>query len=139
MKTINMKKVLVILVIALMLITVATTVLGYDDIGTYNGTTDSPAAKSASTIINIVLGVVKVVAVGIAVIMLVVLAIKYMTAAPGEKADIKKSAFTYVIGALLLFGGAAVLQMIQYAGDQAANTTAIYEVQSQVQSIDKLG
>ncbi len=49
----------------------------------------------------------------VAVAMLVVLAIKYISAAPAEKADIKKSAFIYVVGALLLFGGVAVLNIIQ--------------------------
>ena len=49
----------------------------------------------------------------IAVIMLIVLAIKYISAAPSEKADIKKSATIYIVGAVLLFAASGVLAIIQ--------------------------
>ena len=45
--------------------------------------------------------------------MLVVLAIKYMSAAPGDKADIKKHAVVYVTGAVVLFGSAGILSIIE--------------------------
>ena len=76
------------------------------------------------TIGGMILGVVQVIGVAVAVIILVVLAMKYMTASPGEKADIKKSAFIYVVGALLLFGGVAFLNIIQSAGRSIERDTA---------------
>jgi hypothetical protein len=45
--------------------------------------------------------------------MLVVLAIKYMSAAPGDKAEIKKHAVVYVTGAIVLFGSAGILSIIE--------------------------
>ncbi len=45
--------------------------------------------------------------------MLLVVAMKYMTAAPGEKADIKKSAVAYVVGAITLFAVTGILGIIE--------------------------
>ena len=44
--------------------------------------------------------------------MLVVLGIKYITSAPNEKADIKKSLMYYVVGALLVFAGPQIVGVI---------------------------
>lgn len=79
-----------------------------------NSVTDgSNATTSAKNIVGSILSVTKVIAVGVALIMLVVLAIKYMSAAPGDKADIKKHAVVYVTGAMVLFGSAGILSIIE--------------------------
>lgn len=83
------------------------------------GSTSDQATK-VQGIGNKILGVVQVVAVTIAVIMLVVLAIKYLTSSPNEKADVKKSAITYVIGAVVLFGSSGLLQVIKGFVDEAS-------------------
>lgn len=77
----------------------------------------SDGSKQLSSFGNIVLGMVQVVAVAVAVIMLVVLGVKYMSAAPGEKADIKKGAVLYIVGAILLFGASGVLGIIKSLGE----------------------
>jgi hypothetical protein len=38
---------------------------------------------------------------------------KYMMAAPGDKAEIKKSAVIYVVGAIVLFAVGGILSIIQ--------------------------
>lgn len=63
-------------------------------------------------------GLVSVIAAAVAIVILICLAIKYMTAAPSEKADIKKSAVTYVIGAVLLFAASGVLGIIATFGKE---------------------
>lgn len=73
----------------------------------------SNATESAKNIVGSILSITKVIAVGVALIMLVVLAIKYMSAAPGDKADIKKHAVVYVTGAVVLFGSAGILSIIE--------------------------
>ncbi len=74
-------------------------------------------ATNARTIAGHVLSIVQVIGVSVAIIMLIVLAIKYMSAAPNDKAEIKKHAVVYVVGAVLLFGGSVVLGIIQsFAG-----------------------
>lgn len=50
--------------------------------------------------------------------MLIVLAMKYMVAAPGDKADIKKHAIVYVVGAIVLFATTQILEIIaKFAGN----------------------
>lgn len=60
-----------------------------------------------------ILGAVQVAAGFVAVVLIIVLAIKYMTAAPEGKADVKKSAIIYVVGAILMFGASAILGIIK--------------------------
>lgn len=60
-----------------------------------------------------VMSAVKIAAVCVAVVMLLALAMKYMVAAPGEKAEIKKSATVYVVGAIVLFGVSGILTIIE--------------------------
>ena len=79
--------------------------------------TQSTAADSIGTVMNNILGIVQVVGIAIAVIMLIVLAIKYISSAPNDKAEIKKHAVVYVIGAVLLFASAGVIELLKnFAG-----------------------
>lgn len=79
--------------------------------------------KTISASSGVVLGVIQAVAMAAAVIMLIVLAIKYVTAAPTEKADVKKSAAIYVLGAVLLFGASGILGIIQSFSSEVVNGT----------------
>ena len=73
----------------------------------------SGAAGSINRIVGSVLTIVQVIGCGVAVIMLIVLAIKYISAAPGDKADIKKHAVVYVVGAVVLFAASGILQIVK--------------------------
>ena len=73
----------------------------------------SGTAKSTLNIIQAILVVVQVAATGVAVIMLIVLAIKYMGSAPNEKASIKNSAIQYVVGAVVLFSASGIIGIIR--------------------------
>ena len=48
-----------------------------------------------------------------AVVMLIVLAIKYISAAPNDKAEIKKHAVVYIVGAIVLFAASALLGILK--------------------------
>lgn len=86
----------------------------YTPRGDQGGTT----ATKFQSILNVILGIVQVIGIAIAVIMLIVLAIKYISAAPSDKADIKKSATAYIIGAVVLFAASGVIQIIKnFAND----------------------
>jgi len=67
-----------------------------------------PTKSVIATAIN----VIRVVGTGIALIMLSYVGIKYMSAAPSEKADFKKSATAYVVGAIILFGASNIISII---------------------------
>lgn len=87
-----------------------------------DGDTSSVAAQKTEEIGKTILGVVQVIAGFAAVILLIVLAIKYMTSSPEGKADIKKTAIIYVVGAGVLFGASAILGAIQSTFDKPAGT-----------------
>ena len=73
----------------------------------------SAPAKAAKDISGTIIGVVQVIGVAVAVIMLIVLAIKYISAAPNDKAEIKKHAVVYVVGAVVLFAASGILEIIK--------------------------
>lgn len=82
---------------------------------------DSSATTSAQNVVGAALKIARIVAVGIALIMLTVLAIKYMSSAPREKAEIKKYAVVYVVGAVVLFAASAILGIIKNFADKNIN------------------
>lgn len=87
---------------------------------------ESTTKNSFNNILDTVLGVVQVIGVAIAVIMLIVLAIKYISSAPGERAEIKKHAVVYIVGAVVLFGATGLLQIIKtFASETIKSTTPV--------------
>ena len=71
-----------------------------------------PGTGLDTTTSNII-GIVQFICYAAAVILLIVLGVKWLIAAPDQKADIKKSAVIYVIGAVLVFAAGAILQVIR--------------------------
>ena len=63
-------------------------------------------------IINTAIGFIQIVGTGISVIMVSVLGIKYMLAAPSDKAEVKKQIAPLVIGAVILFVSVNIIQII---------------------------
>lgn len=58
------------------------------------------------------ISVMRIVCVTIAIVILLTISMKYMMSAPGDRADIKKHAVHYVIGAFILFGVTGILGII---------------------------
>lgn len=84
---------------------------------TSKGDTTSATSKISGAVATIIT-IVRIVGVCVAIAMLLTVAMKYMTAAAGEKAEIKKSAVQYVVGAIVLFGAVGILGII---GDFSEN------------------
>ena len=78
-----------------------------------SGSDASGAQTSVSNVIGVIIGIARVIGMGIALIMLAVVAIKYMVAAPDEKANIKNRAVAYIVGATILFAATGILTIIQ--------------------------
>lgn len=74
---------------------------------------ETGAGDKVENVATAVVFVAKIVALAVAMIMLLVIAIKYMFAAPGEKADLKKNVIVYVVGAIILFAVSGILQLIE--------------------------
>ena len=65
-----------------------------------------------------ILGFVQIIGYAFGTGMLLYIGIKYMMASANEKADLKKGAINYVIGAVLVFGATAVVGFIKnFAGE----------------------
>ena len=80
---------------------------------TASGKEGDALVKSVTDVSGAIITVTRVICSGVAVAMLTVLGMKYMTAAPGEKADIKKHAVVYIVGAVIMFACTAILGIIQ--------------------------
>lgn len=75
---------------------------------------DDAVNNTAITAITIA----RVVGATIAIVMLFAIAIKYMVSSAGDRADIKKHAVAYIVGAVILFGAVGILGAIQGIADK---------------------
>ena len=92
-----LKKMLMILVVSLLIFAVCQPgVFAFDWAGQIedvaNADGDTNVTDSFTKISGAIITIARVVCMGVAITMLVMVGIKYMSAAPGEKADIKKHA-----------------------------------------------
>ncbi len=74
---------------------------------------DESASAPFTGAMEVIVGLAQIVAVGMAAIMIVVLAIKYMSSSSNERAEIKKHAVVYLVGACIAFGAAGLLQILK--------------------------
>lgn len=77
------------------------------------GTNTTKGVSILEKVIGPILSVVRIIAVGVSIIMITYLGIKYMAAAPTEKASIKNQLVTFTIGAIVVFGATSILIMIK--------------------------
>ena len=79
---------------------------------------DDSVMTPVKNISGSVITIARIVCAGVAIIMLTVLAMKYMLSAPGDRATIKKHAVVYVVGAVIMFACTGILGIIQnFAGN----------------------
>lgn len=74
--------------------------------------TPSGAQSDLTDIGNKLIGIITTVGVVVAVIVLLVLGIKYMMGSASEKAEYKKTMIPYLVGAILIFGASAITKVI---------------------------
>lgn len=80
---------------------------------------NTTATGSFEKPISMIIGIFQVVAVGLGVIMMIALAVKYMTAAPSDRAEIKKHAVVYVVGAFIAFASTGLMQILKTFVEEA--------------------
>lgn len=74
--------------------------------------TADKGATGTGTVTDIggkIVGIVQVVGYVVAVVMLVIIGIKYITASPDGKAEVKKTALFYVLGAVLIAAAVTIV------------------------------
>lgn len=86
-----------------------------------NGTTKK-AGNMAVSGIGAIINIVQIVGIGIGVVCLVAIGIKYMYGSPEHKAKIKDDAIIYIVGAILVFSATAILQIVKMFVDGNINS-----------------
>ncbi len=112
------KKSIVILSIIILTYTIlmcnpvlASEVEGFID--TIQNNSGEEGMSTVRQIIGAILNLVRIVGSAVAVIILLVIGTKYIIASAGERADIKKYAVNYVIGALIFLSANTILYLIK--------------------------
>ena len=108
-------KVIATLLLAIMLVTsIAGTVLAVDPNTVLNGLNGNGDVQTndLTKIGNNIVTIIQVVGIVIAVIVLLVIGIKYMMGSASEKAEYKKTMIPYIVGAVLIFAGTSLVRVI---------------------------
>lgn len=110
-------KIVRIMMMVLILIATVSTVCNAQGInpgdiaGSLTGT-QSSAQNDVTKIGNQIIGIITTVGVVVAVIVLLILGIKYMMGSASEKAEYKKTMIPYLVGAILIFGASAITKVV---------------------------
>ena len=106
-------KILTLVFSVIAVIAMLSTVVFADDIPTPEGMKANYAGTTGITTLGgKIMGILQTVGVVVAVVVLMVLGIKYMMGSAEEKAEYKKTMIPYIIGALLIFGATTIANMI---------------------------
>ena len=108
-------KVISTLLLAIMLVaSIAGTVLAVDPNTVLNGLNGNGNVQTndLTKVGNNIVTIIQVVGIVIAVIVLVVIGIKYMMGSASEKAEYKKTMIPYIVGAVLIFAGTSLVRVI---------------------------
>lgn len=96
----------------------ATSIIGELD-SNKNNMTD--AGKTVGETGKTIVAAIKIIGTGIAILMLLYIAIKYMVVAPSEKAEFKKTAVVYAIGAVVLFAAPRLVELVMDVSQGLSN------------------
>ena len=108
-------KVISTLLLAIMLVaSIAGTVLAVDPNTVINGLNGNGNVQTndLTKVGNNIVTIIQVVGIVIAVIVLLVIGIKYMMGSASEKAEYKKTMIPYIVGAVLIFAGTSLVRVI---------------------------
>ena len=84
--------------------------------GDLTGKINSEAQGQVTDIGNQIIGILTTVGVVVAVVVLLILGIKYMMGSASEKAEYKKTMIPYLVGAILIFGASAITKVVVSIG-----------------------
>ena len=103
------------LLLTIMLVaSIAGTVLAVDPNTVLNGLNGNGNVQTndLTKVGNNIVTIIQVVGIVIAVIVLLVIGIKYMMGSASEKAEYKKTMIPYIVGAVLIFAGTSLVRVI---------------------------
>ena len=101
-----------IVLVMVLIVSLANTVFAYDP---GNWEANEQTSDQMNEIVGTILGFVQVIGSAIAVIMIVVLGIKYMVGSAEEKAEYKKTMIPYLVGAICIFAASTIANVVYTA------------------------
>lgn len=119
----QVKIITTILIILTILCSLANIVFGAGIISSLSGdkTDKITASESMTDLGGKIIGAIQIIGIIIAIVVLLVLGIKYMVGSAEEKAEYKKTMMPYVVGALLIFAASTIVNLLYTVINNAAN------------------
>lgn len=108
----KMMKVLITVVSALIVVSMLGTVVFAEGPTPLNVVASYTNTEGITSLGGKIMGIVQTVGVVIAVLVLMILGIKYMMGSAEEKAEYKKTMIPYIIGAVLIFAASTIANVI---------------------------
>ena len=121
MKILSIVLMAVMLVVSISTISMATSVDPGKIAGGLTGKINSEAQGQVTGIGNQIIGILTTVGVVVAVVVLLILGIKYMMGSTAEKAKYKETMIPYLVGAVLIFGASAITKVVVSIGQGIAS------------------
>ncbi len=122
----KLSKILSIILFVAIIMTMFTTIVRADEDST--GTVDSLFSGGSADTTSItgvganIVSIITTIGIIVAVVVLLVLGIKYMMGSASEKAEYKKTMIPYLIGALLIFGASAIAKAVIAVSESITTT-----------------
>ena len=113
------KKIIKIILIVLLLLTVGLIISNNAfaswnmDLESYDRDNAERAGNKITNVMGAVINMMSTIGAGIAIIMLIVIGIQYVSKGAEGKAEAKKDLTGYIIGAVILFGVSGILKILQ--------------------------
>lgn len=111
-------KILSVMLLVILIISISTLVFADEITQSMSGIGGRNSNSAIYTAGGKVLGIIQAIGISVAVIMIVVIAIRFMLASAEGKAEIKSQLLPYLIGAILLFATSAFLGIAFSIGDK---------------------
>ena len=110
----SIKEISTLLLTIMLVASIAGTVLAVDPNTVLNGLNGNGNVQTndLTKVGNNIVTIIQVVGIVIAVIVLLVIGIKYMMGSASEKAEYKKTMIPYIVGAVLIFAGTSLVRVI---------------------------
>lgn len=108
-------KLLQIVFMAILILMIGTTVLADYTPGDLDGSLTFGESQKIRDVGNQIIGIIQAIGTVVAVVVLMILGIKYMLGSVDEKAEYKKSMLPYVIGAASLLAASTISYAIMHA------------------------
>jgi len=111
----QVKIISILLVVFMIVATISNVVLAVDIPGQLDTISKGNASANADEVVNLgatIVTIMQTVGIVVAVVILLILGIKYMIGSAEEKAEYKKTMIPYLVGAILIFASTTIVNVV---------------------------